>query len=127
MSYDDKSFVGMDCCPICNEPRGILFDKQVKNSLNKYNFVSPELCDKCLKQAKEEGWFILYECDPEQVGKKIKHNFTGRYLKMRMEALDKAYPNYDYVDEHRFVCADLETFENLLKDAEKKDENVSQS
>ena len=126
MSYEEKSYVGMDCCPICNEPRGILLHEHLQNTLNKYNFVSPELCDKCLKQAKEEGWFILYECDPEQIGKKIKHNFTGRYLKMRMEALDKAYPNYNFVEKCRFVCTDLETFKNLLKDAEKKDENDTQ-
>lgn len=125
MSYDDKSYVGMDCCPICNEPRAILLHKQLRKTINKYNFTSPELCDKCLKQAKEEGWFILYECDPEQVGKKIKHNFTGRYLKMRMEGLDKAYPNYNSVEKCRFACADLETFENLIKDMENKDENVS--
>lgn len=125
MSYKEKSHVGMDCCPICGETRGILIDNRLKNTLNKYNFVSPELCDKCLKQAKEEGWFILYECDPEQIGKKIKHNFTGRYMKMRMEALDKKYPNYDYVERHRFVCTDLETFNGLLKEKEQDNENVA--
>ena len=126
MSYEEKSFVGMDCCPICHEPRGILLHTQLKNTLNKYNFVSPELCNKCLKQAKEEGWFILYECNHEHVGKKIKHNFTGRYIKMRIEGLDKAYPNYDYVDAHRFVCTDLETFNNLLKEMEQNNEKATQ-
>lgn len=126
MSYKEKDWIGMDCCPLCSKPKSIVMNKRMEKTLEEHMCLSPELCDKCLKQAKEEGWFILYECDPEQIGKKVKNNFTGRYLKMRMEALDKAYPNYKYVDENRFVCADLETFRNLLKDAEKKDENDTQ-
>ena len=126
MSYDEKNWIGMNCCPLCGEPKNIVINKRMNKTLEKNICLSPELCEKCKKQAKEEGWFILYECDPEQIGKKIKYNFTGRYMKMRMEALDKAYQNYDYVNEHRFVCADLETFKNLLKDTEKKDENDTQ-
>lgn len=126
MSCDEKSYVGMDCCPICNEPKGLVLNKQLRNTLNKYNYTSPELCEKCLEQAKKEGWFILYECNPEQIGKKIKHNFTGRYLKMRMEGLDEAYPNYNSIEKCRFACTDLKTFESLLKEKEQNNDTEIQ-
>ena len=49
----DKDFVGMFCCPLCNEPIGLLMDKRLKKSLPKYQTIGPELCDKCKEKLKK--------------------------------------------------------------------------
>jgi len=127
--YEEKDWIGMECCPICGEPRGIVMDQRMKKSLNKYMTASLDLCDKCLKDAKENGWFILYETTEEFVKGKLYHKPTGRFMKLNFEALSTETPGYDRINDIRVCLTSEEDFNNIskgIKDASGDDsENTS--
>lgn len=114
---EEKDWIGMDCCPVCGEPRGIIMDQRMKKSLNKYMTTSLDLCDDCLKDAKENGWFILYETTDEFIGGKLFHKPTGRFMKLNFNALSTETPGYEQVNKIRVCLTNEEYFNNISKGA----------
>ena len=45
-----KSHVGMELCFWCNEPKGILLDKNLKDTLEEKAIYNCDPCDKCLEK-----------------------------------------------------------------------------
>ena len=60
MSSSDKSYVGMDLCFFCQEPKQLLMDMRLRNSLPQKQITSLEPCDKC-KEKYQEHHVILVE------------------------------------------------------------------
>lgn len=113
--YEEKDLIGMDCCPVCGEPRGIIMDKRMKKSLNKFMTTSLDLCDKCLKDAKENGWFIMYETTNEFIGGKLHYKPTGRFMKLNFDALSTETPGYEQINKIRVCLTSEEYFNNISK------------
>lgn len=61
---DEKSYVGMANCFFCNEPKYILMDKRLKNTLPRNAIYDKEPCDKC-KGYMEQGIIIISVRDDE--------------------------------------------------------------
>ena len=120
MSYEEKSFVGMDCCPICNEPRDLLFDKRLKNSLNKFNCISPKPCDKCIKDLEENNAFIMYECHGED---HHEPDYTGRWIKCNLEVFTFPEDTMNFIKNNRFACATEENFNYIINKAKEMGQN----
>lgn len=115
--YEEKDWIALECCPICGKERGIAFDKRMKKSMPKHVITSIDLCDDCLKDAKENGWFIMYETTEEFVKGKLHHKLTGRYMKLNFNALSTETPGYDQVDKIRVCLTSEENFNNISKGA----------
>lgn len=116
-----KNHVGMDCCAICGEPKGVVLCTEYKKVNGKLepkqaipeNFCSgPELCKECLQKMKDNNTFVIYEADGEEG--KPNPRFTGRWMVVNFEAINKNAPIYNYVDKNRFILADLDEYERLL-------------
>ena len=113
---EEKDWIALECCPICGKARGIAINQRMSKTLSKHVIMDPHLCDDCLKDAKENGWFVVYECGEPK--KKNQPNFTGRFIKIRFEALNQ---NIDertkkFIDENRFILMLEDSFEQLEKD-----------
>lgn len=115
---EEKDWIGMDCCPICGEPRGIIINQRMKKTLDKHMVASLDLCDKCLKDAKENGWFILYETTDEFIKGKLHHVPTGRFMKLNFEGLRTDAPGYEQIDKIRVCLTSKEDFDNINKGIE---------
>lgn len=115
--YEEKDWVGMDCCPICGKPRGIVMNRRMSKTLDKYITTSLDLCDNCLKDAKEKGWFILYEITDEFVKGKLRHKPTGRFMKLNFEALSTDTPGYEHIEKTRVCLTNEEDFNNIYEGA----------
>ena len=113
--YEEKDWIGMDCCPVCGEPRGIVMNRRMSKTLNKYMTTSLDLCDKCLKDAKENGWFILYEITDEFIKGKLCHKPTGRFMKLNFDALSTETPGYEQINKIRVCLTNEENFNNISK------------
>ncbi len=116
MSYEEKDWIALECCPVCGKERGIVIHQRMSKTLPKHVTSDPYLCDDCLKDAKENGWFIIYECGEPK--KKNKPNFTGRFVKANIAALNQ---NIDertktFIETNRFILMRKEDFEQLEKD-----------
>lgn len=114
--YEEKDWIALECCPICGKERGIAINQKMTKTLPKHVSSDPHLCDDCLKDAKEFGWFIIYEANPQPHKKEPK--FTGRFIKARYDALNQ---NIDekirkFIDENRFILMCSEDFEQMEKD-----------
>lgn len=120
MSYEEKDWIALDHCPICGKETGIAFDKRMKKSMSKHVVTDPHLCDDCLKDAKEKGWFIIYEADPQPHKKEPK--FTGRFLKVNIMCLSENLPETAkrFVETNRFICMPSDDFDDLIQREEKK-------
>lgn len=126
--YEEKDWIALDCCPICGKERGIAFDNRMKKSMPKHVVSSIDLCDDCLKDAKENGWFIVYETTDEFVGSKVFHKPTGRFMKLNFNALSTETPGYEQINKIR-VCLisekDFNTISKGIKDASGDDSENS--
>ena len=60
----DKSHVGMMNCFLCNEPKGLLLDRRLKDSLPHSAVYDKEPCDKC-KEHMKQGIIIISTRDGE--------------------------------------------------------------
>lgn len=121
-----KNHVGMDCCMLCGEPKNIALATEFKRNSKgemepKYpipqRFASgPELCDKCLEKMKKDNTFVMYEAELVYNNKYKKHlpEFTGRYLIINFEAVNKYYDSYDFVDKNRFILCEPQEFEKFV-------------
>lgn len=124
-----ENHVGMDCCMLCGEPKSIALATQYKNVNGKMQpkhpipqrFASgPELCDKCLKKMKTDNTFVMYEAEQVFNHKHNKHlpEFTGRYLIVNFEAVDKGFDSYDFIDKNRFILCKPQEFEKFITHGE---------
>ena len=112
-----KSHKDYIVCPICGKERGIVFDNRMKKSMSKHVIASIDLCDDCLKDAKENGWFIIYETTEEFVKGKLHHKPTGRCMKLNFEALSPDTPGYEQIEKIRVCLTSEEDFNNIYKGA----------
>ena len=124
-----ENHVGMDCCMLCGEPKSIALATQYKNVNGKMQpkhpipqrFASgPELCDKCLEKMKADNTFVMYEAEQVFNHKHKKHlpEFTGRYLIVNFEAVDKGFDSYDFIDKNRFILCKPQEFKKFLNQGE---------
>ena len=124
-----ENHVGMDCCMLCGEPKSIALATQYKNVNGKMQpkhpipqrFASgPELCDKCLEKMKTDNTFVMYEAEQVFNHKHNKHlpQFTGRYLIVKFEAVDKGFDSYDFIDKNRFILCKPQEFEKFITQGE---------
>ena len=120
MSYEEKDWIALECCPVCGKERGIAINQRMSKTLPKYVTSDPHLCDDCLKDAKEFGWFIIYEADPQPHKKEPK--FTGRFLKANINCLNDNMPESTkrFIETYRFVCMSSDEFEDLIKKEENR-------
>lgn len=123
MSYEEKDWIAMDCCPICKEPRGIIMHQRMSKTLNKFMTTSLDLCDNCLKDAKENGWFIMYETTEEYIKGKLHHKPTGRFMKLNFNALSTETPGYEQIEKIRVCLTSKEDFNNISKGAKDASNN----
>lgn len=123
MSYNEKDFIGMDCCPICDEPRGILIHKHLRKTLSEKMCTSPKPCDKCIKDLEENNAFIMYECRGEN---HHTPDFTGRWVKCNLEAFNFPEDTMNFIKENRFMCATEENFNFIINKAREKGENINE-
>ena len=111
--YEEKDWIAMECCPLCGKERGIAINQRMSKTLPKKVSMSFDLCDDCLKKAKEEGWFIIWEVDAEN---KKKPKPTGRYLQLNINAINHNDEHfYQTVVKNRVCLATLEEFDGILK------------
>lgn len=54
----EKSHVAMDMCFLCNEPKGIVLDRRLRNSLPREMVTNMEPCDKC-KEYMAQGIILI--------------------------------------------------------------------
>lgn len=120
---EEKDWIGMDCCPVCGEPRGIIMNRRMSKTLNKYMTTSLDLCNKCLKDAKENGWFIMYETIEEFVKGKLCHKPTGRFMKLNFDSLSTETPGYEQIEKIRVCLTSEEDFNNIYKGAKDASNN----
>lgn len=125
-----ENHVGMDCCMLCGEPKSIALAMQYKTVNGKMQpkhpipqrFASgPELCDKCLEKMKNDNTFVMYEAEQVFNHKHNKHlpKFTGRYLIVNFEAVNKDFDSYDFIDKNRFILCKPQEFEKFITHGEK--------
>ena len=124
-----ENHVGMDCCMLCGEPKSIALATEYKTVNGKMQpkhpipqrFASgPELCDKCLEKMKNDNTFVMYEAEQVFNHKHNKHlpKFTGRYLIVNFEAVDKGFDSYDFIDKNRFILCKPQEFEKFINTGE---------
>lgn len=124
-----ENHVGMDCCMLCGEPKSIALATEYKNVNGKMQpkhpipqrFASgPELCDKCLEKMKTDNTFVMYEAEQVFNHKHNKHlpEFTGRYLIVNFEAVDKGFDSYDFIDKNRFILCKPQEFKKFITQGE---------
>ena len=96
---NDKSHVGMFCCPLCKEPMGVLLDRRLKNSLEQFNIIGPELCDKCKQRLKDEDHIILYEAEKTPKGMRL----IGKWIEVDLKPfLNDNEKENNFLKENRF-------------------------
>lgn len=117
----DKSFVALDCCPLCNEPKGIAMDNKLKPVFDKREIcTSPEPCDKCKEKLKSVNHIVFYEAneDKENFTPTKKQPFphtTGKFIEFPLDCIKKDTPGYDFLEKYRFGFADLETIKGMTE------------
>ena len=107
----DKDFVGMLCCPLCNEPIGLLLDRRLKKSLPKYQTIGPELCDKCKEKLKNEGNVVLYEAEITDKGPKM----NGRYIIINENGLTIQENYQKHIQKERFAFCEIGFIDKITK------------
>ena len=128
-----NNHVGMSICPICEKPKYIaLATKYRTNAKGEFESIinipkkfvdSPDLCDNCVKNFKEENKFVIFKADYKT---KIRNNFTkkpvltGKYLIMNFEIIDRSAPFYDFINEKRFILTTPVEFNNIKQKGKQK-------
>lgn len=114
--YDSKelSHVGMSDCFLCGEPKEIILDRRLKNSLPRNAVYNLEPCDKC-KGMMKQG-VILVAFDPA----KTPEGETIKLPDGRGNTVDTHTPNFWRTG--GFYAVKDQWIERLLKAAEKADD-----
>ncbi|KYC46100.1 MAG: hypothetical protein AMQ74_01869 [Candidatus Methanofastidiosum methylothiophilum] len=56
----DKSFVTLDVCIICGEPKGIAIDRRMQQRFEMETILEIEPCDKCKEKYLKEGVMMIH-------------------------------------------------------------------
>lgn len=83
MTNTNNNFVGMQMCPYCKEPMGILIQQNLKE-IPRTCCTGPEPCDECKKKFKADGTVPVWEV--RNPGKP-NPDYTGRYVFFLREAV----------------------------------------
>jgi deoxycytidylate deaminase len=103
----NKSYIGMSICFICLEPKEILLDKRLKNTLEQNMIVDMEPCDKCKKHI-ETGVILVNSIDGKQ--------FNGTYAVVKDHVISNIFPE-DRVKEimkHRIAILETELYDKII-------------
>lgn len=97
---EEKSYVGLDCCIYCGEPKGILIDRRLKPSLEKCQATDTEPCDECKAQMAKGFTFIVMNNDhTAPLGKFIVIDIDKAREMIDKEFMDQCKENIALVDE----------------------------
>lgn len=88
--YSDKSYVGMSTCFYCGEPKEILLDRRLRNSLPREACYNYEPCQKC-KDWMKQGIILISVSDKLSVDKTNPYR-TGGWAVLREEAIKSVFP-----------------------------------
>ena len=88
---------------------------------NAKHFSNNDRTNKEIEYAISKKVFIYYD-EAEQVFNH-KHNkhlpeFTGRYLIVNFEAVNKDFDSYDFIDKNRFILCKPQEFEKFVNQGE---------
>lgn len=109
---NDKSHVGMFCCPLCKEPMGVLLNKYLRNTLDQYNIIGPELCDKCKQRLKDEDHIILYEAEKTPKGPRL----LGKWIEVDLKPfLNDNEKENNFLKENRFGFCEEGFIDHITK------------
>lgn len=61
----DKSFVTLDACIICGEPKGLMLEKKMRPIFERETVTSIEPCEKCRETYLKEGVMLIYLGDED--------------------------------------------------------------
>ena len=106
-----KSHVGMQVCFICLEPKGILLDRRLKETLEDKMITDMEPCDKC-KEHMKLG-IILVRANGNE------NQFNGAYVVVKEEAVRQIFERWEHLDavmDKRIAILEDKVFDNLFKD-----------
>jgi len=79
----NKSYVAMDCCIYCNEPKQILLDTQLKDSFDSFKvYTSVEPCEACQAEMAKGFTFLEATRDTGPTGHMwvITHEAAARMI-----------------------------------------------
>ena len=109
---ENKSFVGMYCCPLCGETIGLILNTKLEKNIPQKSVIGPELCEKCKKKLIDENSFVIYEADE-------KTNISGRYITVKMDSLKNLSKEIkEFIEKNRFVLMLEEEFESPWNEIE---------
>ena len=91
----DKHYVGMSICFLCGEPKAVLLDRRLKNSLVRSAVYDQEPCDKCKKHMKQG--IILISADPDSPDQKNPYR-TGGFVVVKEEAIVRILGPGEFLD-----------------------------
>ena len=106
-----KSHVGMQVCFICLEPKSILLDRRLKETLEDKMITDMEPCDKCKEHMKTDIIMVRAYKDDNQ--------FSGAYVVVSEEAVRKMFEGFENLDEvleKRIAILEDKVFDMLFKD-----------
>lgn len=83
---EDKSYVGMGACFFCGEPKEVILDRRLKNTLPRLAVYNREPCDEC-KKWMEQGVILLSVRDNET--DRNNPYRTGRLCVVKDEAIKR--------------------------------------
>lgn len=110
---EEKSHVGMDLCFLCHEPKGIVLDWRLRNSLPRQACYNKEPCDKCAEWMKQ-GVILISVRDGESGDNPYR---TGGWPVVKDEALRRIVGDSERLDEilKARVCFIDDTTWDLIK------------
>lgn len=92
--YEEKDFVGMDLCFICNEAKGVVLDTRLRKRLPRSAVYDREPCDQC-KEYMKQGT-ILISVDEKLTGDDRDNPYrTGGWVVVKEESLKSMIENED--------------------------------
>lgn len=97
--YTDKSYVGMTQCFVCMEPKDILLDRRLRNTLPKLACYDKEPCDKC-KEYMKQGIILISVRDGESGDNPYR---TGGWIVIKEEAAHRIFKDVDFSRRVAFV------------------------
>lgn len=110
-----NNFVGMQVCPYCKEPMGILIQTHFKE-IPQQSSTSPEPCDKCKAKFEADGVVPVWEV--RNPGER-NLDYTGRYAFFRRAAV-KDPAMIKMMEDVGFLICDTETMDAVARDLSKR-------
>ena len=112
-----KSHVGMQVCFICLEPKSILLDRRLKETLEDKMITDMEPCDKCKEHMKLGIILVRANRDGDQ--------FNGAHVVVKEETVREIFEGskqLDVIMDKRIAIIEDKAFDMLFKDMMDKGE-----